>query len=139
MRNTEVDRIPVVVGLIFDVQWRVLIGRRTVRDEYFGKWEFPGGKVESGETESAALVRELHEELGIQVVSSTPFDSFPYDYPERRVMLYFRMVRYEGRPQGLEQQQLRWIEVERLNEMDMLAPNVRVIGRLEQFFEDDAR
>lgn len=131
MPNIEPDRILVAVGLVFDEESRVLIGRRTYPDQYFGKWEFPGGKIREGESASEALQRELKEEVGISVIRSTPFCSFAYDYPDRKVMLNFRMVvDYGGTPSALEQQDLRWVEISNLSGMDMLAPNVKVIERL---------
>ncbi len=132
MLNTEPDRIPVAVGLVMDADHRILIGCRTVTDQYFGKWEFPGGKIKEGESASEALKRELLEELGIEIDSSMPFDSFAYDYPDRKVMLYFRRVeRYIGRPCGLEQQELRWVRVAELKNFDMLAASKKVIEQLE--------
>lgn len=131
MLNTEPDRIRVAVGLIFDETNRILLGRRVRRDLYFGKWEFPGGKIKAGESTAEALQRELREEIGISVIRSTPFVSFAYDYPDRKVMLDFRLVvEFDGRPDALEQQELRWVEISKLGRMDMLAPNARVIERL---------
>ncbi len=136
--NIEVDRIPVAVGLVFDRKHRVLIGCRAVKDQYFGKWEFPGGKINNDETVIQALQRELNEELGISVIRSIPFDDFSYDYPDRKVMLHFHLVyEYDGEPSGCEQQQLRWVEIGQLDEIDMLAPNVRVIEHLKQFTMND--
>ena len=138
MPNTEADRIPVAVGLVLDRQRRVLIGCRTVQDRYFGQWEFPGGKIESHETVAEALRRELNEELGISVKSSTPFDRFSYDYPDRKVMLNFELVDdYNGEPSGCEQQELRWVEIGQLDKFDMLAPNVRVIKQLRDMARED--
>ncbi len=139
MPNIEADdRIPVAVGLVFDHRRRVLIGCRTVRDRYFGKWEFPGGKIRADETVEQALYRELNEELGICVIGSAPFDSFSYDYPDRKVMLDFHLVNdYIGEPSAREQQDLCWVEIERLREYDMLAPNIRVIDQLEKYFRQE--
>lgn len=132
MLSIEPDRIMVAVGLIFDENNRVLLGRRTHPDRYFGKWEFPGGKIRAGESVTEALHRELREEVGISVIRSTPFVSFAYDYPDRKVMLEFRLVvDYDGKPSALEQQDLRWVEISKLSRMDMLAPNVKVIEQLK--------
>lgn len=133
MQNTEVDRIPVAVGVVLDCMRRVLIGCRTAKDQYFGKWEFPGGKIKTDETVGQALCRELSEELGICVNSSIPFDSFSYDYPDRKVMLNFHLVNdYVGEPCGREHQELQWVEINQLSEFDMLAASARVVERLEQ-------
>lgn len=133
MLNIEPDRIRVAVGLVLDSRQRVLIGCRTLRDQYFGKWEFPGGKIQNGESVSDALKRELDEEIGILVISSTHFDSFNYDYPDRKVRLNFRLVEhYSGEPNSLEQQDLRWVEIDDLGTFDMLAPNFRIIEQLKK-------
>ncbi len=138
MQNTEADRIQVVAGLVFNADWRVLVARRTTPDRYYGKWEFPGGKIRNGEAMTDALARELDEELGIDVLSATPFDSFPYDYPDRKVMLNFwRVKNYGGWPKGLENQELRWIGVGDFSALDVLAPNVRVFERLDHWLKTD--
>lgn len=133
MRSIEPDRIMVAVGLIFDENNRVLLGRRTHPDRYFGKWEFPGGKIRADESAAEALRRELREEVGISVICSTPFISFAYDYPDRKVMLNFRLVvDYNGKPSALEQQELCWVKISKLSRMDMLAPNIKVIEQLKK-------
>ena len=131
MQSIEPDRIRVAAGIIVDESWQVLLGCRTSPGPYIGKWEFPGGKIRRGESVEAALYRELKEELGISVKSSTPFIKFAYDYPDHKVMLDFRRVdEFKGSPRGLEQQQLRWVKISRLNEIDLLAPNVTVVAKL---------
>lgn len=131
MQNTEPERIAVVVGLVFDSAGKILIGQRTESDVYEGKWEFPGGKVELSETADQALVRELREELGISVLSTDHFMMFEYDYPERKVLLDFRMVRdYDGEPFARERQELRWVNLAQLSDFDMLAASKPVIDAL---------
>ncbi len=133
MQSIEPERIAVAVGLIFDSENNILIGQRTTPDTYEGKWEFPGGKIESFESAAEALRRELWEEIGISVVQTVRFMTFEYDYPDRKVLLYFRLVeRYEGIPIAREQQNLRWVQLSRLEEFDMLAPNISVIEALKQ-------
>ena len=133
MQNTEPERVPVAVGLVFDLEGRVLIGKRNAADRYNGKWEFPGGKIEEYETESEALRRELFEELGIRVIDCEPFMSFPFNYPDRNVLLNFRVVKeYEGKEHSREQQQICWVDVDQLVQFDMLPPNVRVIEELQK-------
>ena len=132
MQNTDPERIPVAVGLVFDQQGRVLIGQRNTADRYLGKWEFPGGKIKDSESESDALKRELFEELGIRIIDCEPYISFPFDYPDRSVLLNFRIVKaFEGQEYPREQQQIRWVKINKLNHFDMLAPNVRVIEKLQ--------
>ncbi len=133
MQSIEPERIAVAVGLIFDSENKILIGQRTTRDAYEGKWEFPGGKIESFESADEALRRELWEEIGISVGHTVQFMTFEYDYPDRNVLLYFRLVEsYEGTPIARERQNLRWVPLSRLGGFDMLAPNVSVIEALMQ-------
>jgi len=132
--TTEADRIPVAVGLVVDCKRRVLIGCRTTQDRYFGKWEFPGGKIRDDETVAQALSRELSEELGIRVNYSTKFDSFAYDYPDRKDMLHFQLVSdYDGEPSGCEQQDVCWVEIEQIGDFDMLESTGRVIDSLATY------
>ncbi|MDE0309911.1 MAG: 8-oxo-dGTP diphosphatase MutT [Acidiferrobacterales bacterium] len=131
MQNIEPERIAVAVGLILDSENKILIGQRTVQDAYLGKWEFPGGKIEPAESADEALHRELWEEIGISVIDTVHFMTFEYDYPDRKVLLDFRLVsHYDGTPVAREQQNLRWVQLAQLGDFDMLAPNVCVIEAL---------
>lgn len=110
--NTEPerDRLLVVAGIIREHDGpRVLLSQRPAHKHQGGCWEFPGGKVEPGESPAQALSRELHEELGIDVQSSTAFMTIDHDYPDLSVRLLFREVMaWSGLPHGREQQPLDW-------------------------------
>ena len=135
MQSIEAELIAVAVGLVFDSERRILIGQRSYPDMFKGKWEFPGGKIRSSESVEEALRRELWEEVGITVGRSDHFMRFEHEYPDRRVMLNFRLVRdYQGVPVSREQQPLRWVELPRLNEFDLLVPNIAVIDNLKAQF-----
>lgn len=124
-------RIEVAVGIIVNAAGQVLVGQRTVEDQYLGKWEFPGGKLEQGESADTALVRELREELAIEVLASTPLLILEHDYPDRRVRLHVRTVTaYQGEPASAEQQALQWIEPSALQTLDFLAGNQPIIEAL---------
>ncbi|HQU14887.1 MAG: thiamine monophosphate synthase [Chromatiales bacterium 21-64-14] len=102
--------IHVAVAVIFDTRGRVLITRRPHHAHQGGLWEFPGGKVEPGESARAALGRELAEELGIEVQEARPLIRVPHDYPDRRVMLdVWRVAAFHGAPEGREGQPLDWV------------------------------
>ena len=79
--------IHVVAGALFDAQGRVLIAQRPAGKHMAGGWEFPGGKRERGEEPRDTLVRELHEELGIEVHEAVPLIAYEHQYPHRRVLL----------------------------------------------------
>ena len=124
-------RIDVAVGVVVDRRNRILIGQRVVKDQYFQKWEFPGGKFENGETVDQALKREFLEETGLQLNSSEPFMLVEHDYPDRHVRLHIRLVKeYSGRLTAMEGQALKWITVDQLFSVDFLDGNKPILDRL---------
>ncbi len=109
--DPEAERRPVdvAVGVLFDAEGRFLLTSRPEGKVYAGYWEFPGGKLEDGETVEAALRRELHEELGISIASAEPWKVELVDYPHARVRLHFCKVRaWDGELQMREAQAARW-------------------------------
>ena len=101
--------IHVVAGVLTDGADRVLLAQRPEGKHLAGGWEFPGGKLEPGETRYAALVRELKEELGIEVVAARPLIRARHQYPTREILLDVWVVsEYRGEPAGLDGQALRW-------------------------------
>jgi len=100
----------VVVGILTNNQSQVLISQRRSGTHLAGMWEFPGGKLDPGETRIEALSRELHEELGIDVTQAEPLIRIRHHYPERDVLLdVWRVNQYLGQPFGCEQQPLQWV------------------------------
>ena len=100
-------RTHVVAGVLRDAQGRVLLAQRPRGKQHAGYWEFPGGKVESGETPQAALIRELVEELGIRVQPGTRLIAVPMG---AIVLDVFRIDRFDGEPHGRDGQALTWID-----------------------------
>jgi len=126
-------RIEVAVGVVYNQYDQVLVGQRVVKDLYFEKWEFPGGKLESEETVESALAREFLEETGIQVISSEPLMIVEHDYPDRHVRLHVHTItEFEGEVSALEGQQLKWISLEELNDLDFLQGNQVILDRLSK-------
>ena len=91
--------VHVAVGVILDPGQNILITRRAADTHQGGLWEFPGGKLESGETPERGLDRELFEELGVRVLSSRPLIRVHHDYGDRHVLLDVHMISaFAGEP-----------------------------------------
>jgi len=119
MGNT-IKTVHVVAGVIRDDRGRILVSRRHDGSHQGGLWEFPGGKLDPGEEPFAGLVRELAEELGIEVCAAVPLIEIRHDYPDRSVLLdVWQVERYEGEAVGLEQQPLRWVSPDELLKLEM--------------------
>lgn len=103
--------IDVAVGILINPTGEVLMAQRPDGKPYAGYWEFPGGKVETGEEILAALVREFREELGIEInpTHTQAWCGVTHVYPHAHVRLHFYLCRvWQGEPRGLEGQQLAW-------------------------------
>ena len=123
----------VVAGILRDASGRVLISERLCDGPFDGLWEFPGGKIGSGETPADALRRELAEELGIAVTASSEFMDLHHEYPDRTVDLEFFLVTgWQGQPQGLEGQGLRWMHPADLDPEELLPADAPVLSALQQ-------
>ena len=101
--------VPVAVGVVVRADRAVLLADRPAGKPYAGYWEFPGGKIEAGESVEHALARELAEELGVTVIESVPWVRFDFDYPHAYVRLQFRRVYdWHGKPEPVEGQRLTY-------------------------------
>jgi 8-oxo-dGTP diphosphatase len=110
---------------------RFLLGQRPAGKVYAGYWEFPGGKVEPGEAPADALKRELHEELGIEVVRAYPWLTRDYDYAHAAVRLrFFRVVRWSGELHGRENQRFAWQFPDALSVDPLLPANAPILRAL---------
>ena len=103
------DIVDVAVGVLIDERGRFLLTSRPAGKVYAGWWEFPGGKVERGESVVAALARELHEEIGIDIVDAVPWQVTRMDYAHARVRLHFCKVHdWRGDFEMREGQSMAW-------------------------------
>jgi 8-oxo-dGTP diphosphatase len=113
--------IVAAVALI-DADGRVLVAQRPPGKAMAGLWEFPGGKVEAGETPEAALIRELEEELGIDTWASclAPLSFASHGYPEFHLLMpLFACRRWQGTPEPREHAALRWVRARDLADLPM--------------------
>lgn len=123
--------IHVVAGILSDAAGRVLLAQRPPGTHLAGTWEFPGGKVDSGETAQSALRRELHEEIGIAVGALEPVIGVPWRYAQKSIFLdVYRVLGYSGEPHGRERQALRWCRPEELTAREMPPADRPVVSAL---------
>jgi 8-oxo-dGTP diphosphatase len=109
----------------------VLLAQRPPGKPYAGYWEFPGGKLEPGETPAHALARELHEELGITVVRAAPWLVQEFVYPHAHVELnFFRVFAFEGEPASHDGQAFAWQDPHAIDVAPLLPANTRVLAAL---------
>jgi len=121
----------VVAAALYDSGGRVLIAERPAGKHLAGRWEFPGGKVAPGESEAAALARELLEELGVEVIASRPFMRLAHSYEDRDVELSMWIVEsFRGEPRSLDNQRLKWVRPERLVAEDILEADQPFVAAL---------
>lgn len=123
------DSAGLVVGAaVLDGRGRVLVAQRAYPPELAGQWEFPGGKVEPGEDESAALIRELREELGVTVVPERFLAEVPL--PKGRRLRLWLADLSAGTPYPHEHAELRWVRADELDALDWLAPDRPLLAPL---------
>ena len=132
MTRAEKPLTHVVAAAVTDLAGRVLIAQRPPGKHLAGRWEFPGGKLETGEDRRAGLARELREELGITLSASPrPLIRVRHRYDYGEVLIDMWMVRgYSGEPKGLEGQALRWCTREELETVELLPADGPIVAAL---------
>ncbi|MDQ2842347.1 MAG: (deoxy)nucleoside triphosphate pyrophosphohydrolase [Acidobacteriota bacterium] len=128
-------RPPLLVSAgIIHHRGQVLIGQRRKNDRHSLKWEFPGGKVEHGETPQEALVRELWEELRIRARVGGELARYEHDYPNgsRVHLLFFSVPAFNGEPSACVFEQIRWVNLEALPTLDFVEGDLDFIRRLSR-------
>lgn len=131
LRNRAgMKQVHVVAAVLRDARGRILLARRTEGRELAGLWEFPGGKVEPGESPEAALVRELREELGIAAEAGAAILCVNHEDANKRLLLDVREASFSGRPRGLEGQALAWVPLHKLGDYSMPPADRPVVAAL---------
>jgi 8-oxo-dGTP diphosphatase len=121
---------------LIDPEGRVLLAQRPEGKSMAGLWEFPGGKVEPGETPEAALIRELQEELGIDTWASclAPLTFASHSYPHFHLLMpLFACRRWQGTPQSREGQALKWVRAQALRDYPMPPADIPLIPILRDW------
>jgi 8-oxo-dGTP diphosphatase len=121
---------------LIDADGRVLLAQRPPGKSLAGLWEFPGGKVEPGETPEVALIRELHEELGIDTWASclAPLTFASHTYPDFHLLMpLFACRRWQGTPQAREGQVLAWVRADALKDYPMPPADIPLIPILRDW------
>ncbi len=140
--------VHVVAGVLLSADRRLFVTQRPLTAHQGGKWELPGGKVGPGEAAVAALKRELHEEVGIDVLTAEPLAQVEHAYPDKRIRLdVWRVTRYRGTPHGREGQPARWAnladldvwmfpEADRAILRKLQLPSLYLISDVQRFGKD---
>ena len=130
MEDEELGRKPieVVAAVIRDGDGNILIAQRPQNKHQGGKWEFPGGKVEAGESRRAALARELNEELGIDIGRSARLISVYHEYEDKSIYLdVYEITQWEGTASGREGQPVQWVRPSALHDFEFPEANRPII------------
>jgi 8-oxo-dGTP diphosphatase len=125
-------RLRVVAAALFDADGRVLIAQRPAGKHMAGWWEFPGGKVGSGESDREALVRELREELGVETRPDCEVAGLSHEYPDRIVdLVLWRAELVSGEPRGFDGQALKWVACQALGSERLLPADAPLVDALQ--------
>ncbi|MDF3829120.1 MULTISPECIES: 8-oxo-dGTP diphosphatase MutT [unclassified Pseudocitrobacter] len=125
--------LQIAVGIIRNDAGEIYITQRAADAHMANKWEFPGGKIEAGETAEEAMIRELEEEVGITASEPQLFDKLEYEFPDRHITLWFWLVEnWQGEPWGKEGQPGRWVAQSALVAEEFPPANAPIIEKLGQ-------
>ena len=128
-------KLQIAVGIIRNENNEIFITRRAADAHMANKLEFPGGKIEMGETPERAVVRELQEEVGITPQHFYLFEKLEYEFPDRHITLWFWLVEsWEGEPWGKEGQPGEWMTLASLNADYFPPANEPVIAKLKRVY-----
>jgi 8-oxo-dGTP diphosphatase len=135
---TSINTVHVAVGVVLNSAQQVLIAKRPPGKHCAGLWEFPGGKVEPGETAAGALARELLEEVNLNPLVCQPLIEIAHDYDIKSVVLdVFVVTQFLGEAEGLETQEIRWVAIEDLADYELPAANAEILVALRSFLREN--
>jgi mutator protein MutT len=120
------------VAVIINKQEKILIDKRLSNGLMGGLWEFPGGKIESNETVTNCIKREIREELGIEIEVGENLITITHDYENFTVTLIVHLCQIiQGEPQAIECQEVRWVEISKLDDFQFPSANLEIINALK--------
>ena len=121
------------VAVINNQQGQILIDRRKESGQMGGLWEFPGGKIEPGETVEECIQREIKEELDIEIAVGDRLTTITHNYETFKVTLYIHDCQYiSGKPQPLECEEILWVEPEQIDRYQFPAANSKIVSLIQQ-------
>ena len=132
----DVRTVIVVAAVLVDIDGRILVAQRPEGKAMAGLWEFPGGKLEAGELPETALVRELKEELGIDLTESclAPLTFASHLYEDFHLLMPVYVARqWKGEPQGLDGQALKWVQPVKLRDLPMPPADEPLVALIRDF------
>jgi len=122
-----------VVGALIEDKGKYLVCQRLEGDRFGSKWEFPGGKVEKGESQQEALRREMKEELGIEVFTGKLVSTFEDEIPSMKIIIYlYNCSVVKGRIQCIECRDFRWLGLEEIGELDLAPADRKILNFLKK-------
>ena len=128
----KIEQIKVVAGLILQNNKLLICQRPNFKDHPL-KWEFPGGKIKNDETNEEALIREINEELSINILNYEELISYKFDYKDlkKQVFIYFYLVNnFSGKVLNNFHKELKWIEIKDIREYDFLEGDLKIIEHI---------
>lgn len=132
---TRSESLLIVAAALVDGDGRVLVQQRAADRDMAGLWEFPGGKIEPGESAEQALVRELREELGVETetacLAPAGFGTAPLADGRQLILLLYVCRKWRGQPQALDAAALRWLRPHMLHDLPMPPADLPLIGLLD--------
>ena len=133
---TNLPHKKIGVAVIVNEKQEILIDQRLPTGAMANLWEFPGGKIEAGETVSECIVREIKEELGVEIKVDEHLIDITHTYPQFTVTLCVYLCQIiSGVPRPLECSQVRWVTIQQLPKFEFPEANVAIISALEKQFE----
>jgi len=128
--------INVAMGIILDSKGKILIAQRNLQKNFGGMWEFPGGKQEVGESPEDALIRELKEELSIDVEVLRSFP--PYDYKDEKIKISFYPIQCKivgGMIVNNEHEEVKFISINEIDNFEFAPPDYETVDLVKEYFE----